>query len=1584
MSRARLIACAALALTLLGIGANGAHAATYPAGFEGRTLVSGLNQPTAVAYAPDGRMFIAEKAGRLKVVAPGGSTATQLLDIGSRVNGYADRGLLGLAVDSSFATNGYVYLLYSYELNPLIPDSDAPMVSRLTRIQIAANGTVVNPANPETVLLGSYTAGPCPQASNTLDCMASDGVSHSIGTVRSAPDGTLYVGNGDSSSFAVVDQLAYRTYDEQSMSGKILHVDRNGNGLPGHSFCPSNANLTHVCTKLYGKGFRNPFRFSIRPNGAGLAVGDVGWNVWEELDLATQAGRNHGWPCYEASTRTPGYRDSSECQAEYAKEGTPSAAVNPDYEYQHTVGSAIIGGPTYTGTSYPAEYRGDIFVGDYTGGFIKRVTLSADGRVSGVQDFASGWFGVDIEQDPSGNLVSVDIVNGAIERIAYTGGASAPIARINASPTAGNAPLNVSFDAGDSTDPDGDPLTYSWSFGDGGTASGQTASHVYASAGTYTATLTARDPGGRTDTATVKIQPGSHAPNVTIAAPADESGYRDGDVVQLSGSATDAEDGTPPASALQWRVRLHHSTHIHPITDINGVAQTSFVAQRDHDADSYYDITLTATDTDGLVTTKTIEIRPQTVPLTLDSAPAGAPLSYGGRAFTAPSTVTTTIGYDTTVTAGSRFTVGSHAYVFDGWSDGGARSHTVRVPPTASTLRANYLEDYAWNGTASASSSEGVGLDAAKALDADPATRWSSQPSDNQWWQVDLGATRQVSRVELDWEAAYASTYRILTSTDGTNFTQAAQETTSGAGTKVTSFAARSARYVRVQGVTRGTQYGISFYEARVLGPPVTGGDTTPPDTTITGGPEGSSASAAASFTFSANESGSSFDCRLDGGAWTRCTSPYDIAGLVDGQHTFAVRATDPAGNVDPSPASRTWSVATSTTGENLALNRAATASSTEASGLDPANAVDGNAATRWASSYTDGQWWQVDLGSIKQVSRVELDWEGAYASSYRILTSTDGTSFSAAADDTGAGAGFEATAFTARNARYVRVQALTRGTQWGVSFFEARVFGPATGGDTTPPETTITAGPAGTVSTASASFEFASNETGSSFQCRLDGGAWTGCVSPRQLIGLADGSHTFDVRATDQAGNVDASPASRSWTVSTVAESADLAQGQPATASSSEASGLGPANAVDGNPATRWSSNYADDQWWQVDLGSVKQVSRVELDWEGAYASSYEILVSSDGTSFAQAAAASASGPGARSTSFTARAARYVRVHALTRATQWGVSFFSAKAFGPASGGGDSTPPQTTLTSGPTGTVASASASFAFGSSEAGSSFQCRLDGGSWGACSSPKAHADLANGAHTFDVRAIDAAGNTDATPASRSWTVNVAYGSRVLATPGLASFWRLGEASGTSAADSKGTNTGAYTGGPTSVASLIVGNGNPARNFDGVDDYVNLAPGPFGTPAQVSAEAWVRIDQQKATGGYHFLVTDAATDLSDGFTLAIDSAGRPVFTVANSATTRATAQSSIALAPNTVYHLVGSYDGQVARVYVDGVQRGSAAYTGGIAYAAGRDLQLGRQVAATNRATRFLDGRLDEVAVYSTALSAATVAAHNAAGR
>jgi hypothetical protein len=218
---------------------------------------------------------------------------------------------------------------------------------------------------------------------------------------------------------------------------------------------------------------------------------------------------------------------------------------------------------------------------------------------------------------------------------------------------------------------------------------------------------------------------------------------------------------------------------------------------------------------------------------------------------------------------------------------------------------------------------------------------------------------------------------------------------------------------------------------------------------------------------------------------------------------------------------------------------------------------------------------------------------------------------------------------------------------------------------DTTPPDTTITAGPSGTVSTNAASFSFAASEAGAGFECRLDAGSWGTCSPPHALSGLADGAHTFAVRARDAAGNVDQSPDVRTWTVYTPA-TGNKAAGRPATASSSESSALTPGFAVDGSATTRWSSGFADNQWWQVDLGSSRQVDRVEIDWENAYASSYKILTSVDGVNFTVAATESIAEEGLRSTSFPARAARYVRVLGVTRATVYGISFWEARVYGP------------------------------------------------------------------------------------------------------------------------------------------------------------------------------------------------------------------------------------------------------------------------------------------------------------------------------
>ena len=1387
-----LIICCLAAVLACAPGLASA-APTYPADFQEQPIVTGLTQPIAAEWAPDGRLFIAEKPGVLKVVPSGGTTATTILDISGQVNSSYDRGLLDIALDANFDSNGFLYLLYVVERNPLMADTDGPMYSRLTRVQVSSTNAV----SAQTTLLGSQSScvtvnlATTWTASNDLDCIPAEGRSHAIGTVLSAPDGTLYLGSGDASSYAEFDPLAFRVYDEQSLAGKILHVDRNGNGLPGHSFCPTNTNLSHVCTKIYAKGFRNPFRFKLRADGS-LAVGDVGWSSREELDIIRSGGKSYGWPCYEGAIQTPIYRDQSKCATEYAKPaGTHTA---PNYDYQHTASNAIIAGPRYDGGPYPASFAGSTFFGDYAIGFLKRVTFDASDRSPVVQNFASGWVGVDLIETPNDEIAYADMGDfgpgtGSIKRIVYTPSLGTPNAVASATPTAGAKPLTVQLKGSTSTDPDGDTLTYDWDFGDGSAHStAPNPSHVYTNAGTFTAKLTVNDGHGHTDSATVPISVFNSPPVPTITKPPSGFTYRDGDTIQLLGSATDAQD---PASAIQlsWNVTLHHGSHTHAMGTFSGPT-AEFTAPRDHDADSFFEIRLRATDTSGEWSEKTVEIRPQSVPLTIASVPSGAPVSYGGLARTAPYSTDAAIGLKTTISAGDRFTsADGRLWFFANWSDGGARSHQVEIPASAVTFTATYFEDKANGRPATASSTQGNPDDPAlvpgKAVDNNAATRWASEkgplaaPATNEWWQVDLGSARQVGRVELDWETAYASKYKILTSLDGVNFTLAADVTATSAGTTGTSFTVRQARYVRVQGVERGTTFGISFWQARVLGPPdgtTPPPDTTPPDTTLTSTPPATTTNTGASFAFTSSEPGGTFTCRLDG-AQVGCTSPKAYSNLSLGGHNFSVYAVDAAGNADPTPASWSWTIEAPPTGERQekASGRPATASSVEGNpdnpNLVPGKAVDGSATTRWASERgpaafpATNEWWQVDLGSARKVDTVELDWEAAYASKYKILTSLDGVNFTAAADETATGAGKRVTTFTARDARYVRIQGVERGTTFGISFWEARVLGPPDGtADTTPPNTTLTATPPSSTANTDASFSFTSTEPGGSFTCTLDG-ASVGCTSPKAYSNLAAGSHTFSVFATDAAGNVDQTPASWTWTITPPPTGGrqEKASGRTATASSVEGNpdnaNLIPSKAVDANSATRWASEKgglafpATDQWWQVDLGGTRQIDTVELQWEAAYASKYKILTSLDGVSFTLAADATASAAGLRSTSFPQRAARYVRVQGVERGTTFGISFWEARVLGPAEGA-DTTPPETTITSKPAATTTSTSAQFAF-SSEGGATFRCKLDGIE-ASCVSPRSYAGLAPGGHSFSVYAVDAAGNIDPTPATWSWTI------------------------------------------------------------------------------------------------------------------------------------------------------------------------------------------------------------------------------------
>jgi glucose/arabinose dehydrogenase len=691
----RHLACTLLATALLLLTASVAAAqSTLPPGFEEVTLIDGLTRPTVVDWTPDGRTVVSEQDGRLKVANPGQDTAQTVLDITAQVNSGGDRGLLGMAVDSDFASNGYVYLLHTYELGwqtktPAQRDTLSPMVSRLLRVKLEAD----NDVSEQTTILGSYDAGTCPVPSNALDCMPSNSDSHAIGTVRSAPDGTLFLGAGDASSYSGVDQLAFRTYDEQSLAGKIIHIDRDGRGVPGHPFCPANANLDDVCTKLWAKGFRNPFRFVLSP-ADGLILGDVGWGRREEIDLISTGGGNYGWPCVEGTQHNNPYGSDPKCQSSQF-----GPYVYPYYDYPQPEGgngAAVVAGPRYEGGEYPVEYQGAIVFGDYVRGVLRRLDASGPGAPV-ERAFAGDWYGnVDIESAPdNGDIVFVsygdaEAGGGSIERISYSPGNARPVARAEASPTASpTVPMTVQFDGSTSSDADpGDTLGYSWDFGDGETSDAVAPSHQYDEPGSYDAVLTVDDGRGKSDSDSVTITAGNTPPDKPqVDRPA---GYRGGGTIALSGTATDDQDGQLGPESLTWDVTLVHSDHDHPFFHDRAGDELEFTDPASHDADSYYEIKLTATDAGGLRTTTVVELVPETTTITLASEPPGAPLSYYDATFAAPVTRPTAIGLQTGVGAAERFTVGGQEYVFQSWSDGGERNHPLTVPETPTTLVARY------------------------------------------------------------------------------------------------------------------------------------------------------------------------------------------------------------------------------------------------------------------------------------------------------------------------------------------------------------------------------------------------------------------------------------------------------------------------------------------------------------------------------------------------------------------------------------------------------------------------------------------------------------------------------------------------------------------------------------------------------------------------------------------------------------------------------------------------------------------------------------------------------------------------------
>ncbi|MCU1328810.1 MAG: hypothetical protein JWN34_4180 [Bryobacterales bacterium] len=414
-----------------------ASSAILSSGFTETVVAGGFTFPTEFAFLPDGRSLIVEKAGIVRVFKNGTVLSTPLLDLTSVVNDYWDRGLIGLAVDPNFASNGYIYLAYTYENDAA--DYSGPKTGRVSRFTVVGDTAI---RASETVILGTTVGSSCDNFPAGTDCIVSDFASHSVGALKFDGAGNLMVTLGEGSSFNVVTPQAFRAQNLDSLGGKLLRITTTGLGVAGNPFW--NGSATANRSKVWAYGFRNPYRMSVRPTGNIPYVGDVGWYTWEEVNVAT-AGANLGWPCYEGVGQQPGYAPDPACQALYSQGAGASKA--PLYTYNHNgASSAVTGGVFYTGLNYPAQFQGAYFFGDYAQAIIRYLKVdAANNLVSGPTDFLFNGDGpVSINQGPDGNLYYLAIVKGELRRINYVGGTPPPLTVVSLNPASGAQGVSVS------------------------------------------------------------------------------------------------------------------------------------------------------------------------------------------------------------------------------------------------------------------------------------------------------------------------------------------------------------------------------------------------------------------------------------------------------------------------------------------------------------------------------------------------------------------------------------------------------------------------------------------------------------------------------------------------------------------------------------------------------------------------------------------------------------------------------------------------------------------------------------------------------------------------------------------------------------------------------------------------------------------------------------------------------------------------------------------------------------------------------------------------------------------------------------
>lgn len=642
--------------------------ANLPDGFIEERLATGLD-PTAMRIAPDGRLFITEKNGRVRILENG-----ELLDdpfITFEVDNFNERGLGGIEFHPDFEQNGYVYFYYTH-----------PTENRNVIVRVVANGNFAIPGSEETIFM--------------IDEL--NGSIHMGGDMHFGPDGKLYVSIGDGTNGVAPNQ-----YD--SLLGKMIRIDDDGHIPHDNPFYE----ITEGNNKaIWALGLRNSYSTDIHPVTGQLLACDVGGEDFEEVNDITKGGY-FGWP---------------ELEGNKTNQVLANNYKDPLYAYDHSVGCAIIGASFYAplNKTFPEKYHDKFFFGDYCKGYIKvlnpgtgvveetfatdvdrpiSILVSDNGDMYYIE--RSGIGGGSMQDNTSSS-------NGSVWKISYTGLGDPFIAQ---------QPEDVFLPIGEDAEFEikvfGDkPITYQWLLDGAEIPSGNSEKlvipNVQLSNNDNNISCVVSNIFDTIESEPALLQVTNNTrPKINIDLPIDGSQYQAGDTIFFAGSAIDNEDGTIGENNLTWRIDFQHDDHAHPaLVNYAGFGSGQYIIPRIGEVDNnvWYKIYLSTTDKGGLTSNEFVEIFPTKSNFNVFTEPEGLSINVDGQYKVTPAQILSVDGIERTLSAPLYQVRGNTILKFYKWQSESDENRIIKFfAGKQNDLTAEYREEPFFIG-------EGIGLTA--------------------------------------------------------------------------------------------------------------------------------------------------------------------------------------------------------------------------------------------------------------------------------------------------------------------------------------------------------------------------------------------------------------------------------------------------------------------------------------------------------------------------------------------------------------------------------------------------------------------------------------------------------------------------------------------------------------------------------------------------------------------------------------------------------------------------------------------------------------------------------------------------------